>query len=164
MAESNLETVLSVLAATRARDADTALQYVDPKFIQHFPYMADGVEGLRQYILDSPSDDLRLSVVRIIEDGPIVVAQLRSETSGEHMFTVYRFQEGLIAEHWAFSSPDAPPNKSGHTQLDGPTEPRHLVDTERNKALVRRYYETFHLAGKHERSGQVLYRRPYDPA
>ena len=72
------------------------------------------------------------------------------------MFAVYRFENGLIAEHWAFSSPEAPPNKSGHTQVDGPAAPKHLEDTENNKALARSYYEIFHLAGRRDQNNQFF--------
>ncbi len=154
MAISNSDKVLSFLAATRAQDAEAALQYVAPNLVQHSPLIADGKEGLRQYIHKSSGSGL--SVVRTIEDDPFVVAQWRSDPSGENIFAVYRFQDGLIAEHWAFSSPDAPPNKSGHTQLDGPAKAQHLVDTAKNKAFLRRYYETFHLANKHDRNDEFF--------
>ena len=120
MTETNLDKVMALLAAIRAQDADKALQLVAPRFVQHTPYIADGVEGLRQYILDATPDQVKLSLVRAIADGQLVVVQLRLESSGENRFAVFRFQNGLIAEQWALSSRDAPRNESGHTQLDGP--------------------------------------------
>jgi predicted SnoaL-like aldol condensation-catalyzing enzyme len=93
---------------------------VAPRLVQHTPYIADGVEGLRQYILDATPDQVKLSLVRAIADGQLVVAQLRLESSGENRFAFFDFQNGLIAEQWALSSPDTPRNESGHTQLDGP--------------------------------------------
>ena len=155
MKKTNTETVRAVLAAMEARDVERAIQYVDPHFVQHNPYMASGVEGFKQYITASPPEQLHLTVVRAFEDGPFVVAQLKAH-SGQDMFVVYRFQDGLIVEHWAFSAPGGPPNKSGHTQLDGPTEAERLEDTEKNKAFVRGYYETFHIAGDHSRSEQYF--------
>ena len=152
MPETNIEKVVAVITAIRTQDAETALQYVDPRFMQHYPCIGDGVEGLRSYIVDSSPDQLELTIVRTIEDGPFVITQLKSELSGEHMFAVYRFHDGLIAEHWAFSSPDSPPNQSGHTQVDGPDAPKNLKDTDANKSFVRKYYETFHLSGNHEQN------------
>jgi predicted SnoaL-like aldol condensation-catalyzing enzyme len=152
MTETNLDKVMALLAAIRAQDADKALQFAASRLVQHTPYIADGVEGLKRYILDATPDQVKLSLVRAIADGQMVVAQLRLESSGESRFAAFRFQDGLIAEQWAFSSLGAPPNESGHTQLDGPSEPTHLADTERNKAFVRKYYETFHLAGNHEQN------------
>lgn len=156
MAETNLGTVKEVLAAMRAQDVETALRHFDVRFVQHAPFVAGGVEGLRRHLLGSSPDQLKLTLVRAIEDGPLVVAQMLSEASGENLFHVYRFQNGLIAEQWTFSSPTAPPNQSGHTQLDGPTEPKDLGETEKNKAIVTRYYKTFHLAGHHERNPEFF--------
>jgi predicted SnoaL-like aldol condensation-catalyzing enzyme len=76
MTETNLGKVMALLAAIRAQDADKALQLVAPRFVQHTPYIADGVEGLRQYILDATPDQVKLSLVRAIADGQLVVAQL----------------------------------------------------------------------------------------
>ncbi len=156
MKGTNIETVRMVLEAIRTQDADRAVRYVDPHFVQHSPFMAGGVEGFKQYITTSPPEQRNLMVVRAFEDGPFVVAQLNAQSAGQDLFVVYRFRDGLIAEHWVFSAPGGPPNQSGHTQLDGPTEVRHLEDTERNKAFVRGYYETFHIAGDHGRSEQYF--------
>ena len=156
MRESNINKVRAMIAAIRAQDVEKALQWMDPHLVQHDPNIADGVEGLRQYILSSTPENLRRNLVRAIEDGSRVAVQLRSEASGETIFAVYRFQDGFIAEHWAFASPDAPPNQSGHTQIDGPTAPQHLKDTYKNKLFARRYYETFHLAGRRDRNDEFF--------
>jgi predicted SnoaL-like aldol condensation-catalyzing enzyme len=50
MANTEIENVWSVLEAIKAQDAERAIQYVDKHFVQHYPYTADGVEGLKQYI------------------------------------------------------------------------------------------------------------------
>jgi predicted SnoaL-like aldol condensation-catalyzing enzyme len=148
---THTERVRHILAGISAGDLTQATEYIHPtRFLQHNPYAADGVEGLRHFIQTAPREALTLEVVRIFEDGPFVVAQLTGHRSGkEHFFDVFRFEDGLVVEHWAFSAPGAPPNASGHTQLDGPREPQHLEDTARTKDLVRHYYERFHLAGDH---------------
>jgi predicted SnoaL-like aldol condensation-catalyzing enzyme len=71
-------------------------------------------------------------------------------------FDIFRFEEGMMVEHWLFSAPAAPPNESGHTQTDGPTEAKNLQDTEKNKSFLREYYETFHIAGDHSKSRQYF--------
>lgn len=151
MAESDVEKVLTVFAGISAGDVDLATRYIDPKrFVQHNPYAADGVEGLKQFIRQSPRDQLQLTVIRAFQDGPYVVTQAKGQRSGRNIFfDLFRFEAGLIVEHWAFSAMDAPPNQSGHTQVDGPTEAKHPEDTEKHKALLRDYYETFHIRGDH---------------
>ncbi len=153
MGTGDIEKVLTIFRGISAGDADLATRYIDPaRFLQHNPLAADGVDGLRQFIDTSPRDQLHLTVVRAVQDGPFVVTQATGRRSGHGVFfDVFRFEGGLVVEHWAFSAADAPPNPSGHTQTDGPTEPTRPEDTERNKALVRRYYEAFHLAGDHGR-------------
>ena len=115
------------------------------------------MEGLKQFISQSPRDQLQLTVVRAIQDGHYVVTQAKGQRSGRNIFfDIFRFEAGLVVEHWAFSTMDAPPNQSGHTQIDGPTEAKHLEDTEKNKSIVRRYYETVHVGGNHNAISQLV--------
>ena len=158
MAENALEKVRIIFAGISAGDVELATKYIDKeRFLQHNPYAADGVEGLANFIRQAPREQLRLHVVRALEDGDYVVTQARGQRSGRNIFfDVFRFEDGLVVEHWAFSTMDAPPNESGHTQLDGPTEPSNGAETEANKALLRRYYETFHLRGDHKNTDQWI--------
>lgn len=149
METTNIARVRAMVEAIAAQDADRAIQLLDPRFVQHDPYVASGVDGFRQYITGAAPEQLRWTVVRAFDDGPYVVTQLTREFAGRNMFTVDRFESGLVAERWAFSTPHAPPNKSGHTQLDGPSHAKRLHDTEKNKTFARRYYEMFHIAGDH---------------
>ena len=153
MANTQIEKVLAVFEGISNKDADLATRYLDPdRFLQHNPRAANGVEGLKQFIARFPREQLHITVVRAIEDGPYVVTQARGQRSGQNIFfDIFRFEGGLVVEHWAFATADAPPNESGHTQLDGPTEATHLEDTVKNKALVRNYYETIHVSGHHDR-------------
>ncbi len=150
MTTSNIDKVLTVFAGTAARDVDHATKYVHAeKFVQHDPLVGDGAEGLRAHIGQLlPMDHLAL--VRIFEDGPYVFTQADGQIlDGGTFFDVFRFEDGLIVEHWGFSAPAGPPNQSGHTQVDGPTEAKDLENTAQNKAFLREYYERFHIAGDH---------------
>lgn len=150
MATTNSEKVLTVFQGIANRDLDLATKYLHPeKYTEHNPQAADGVAGFQAYIQQlSPQD--HLNVVRVFEDGSYVFTQEDGRVSDQGtFFEVFRFEDDLIVEHWAFSAPAAAPNQSGHTQTDGPTEAKHLEDTEKNKAFVRDYYQTFHIAGNH---------------
>ena len=155
---TNIEKVLAVFAGISAGDEDRATRYIDPeRFVQHNPYAAEGVSGLRQFIRDSPREQLQLTVVRAFQDGDYVFTQEKGQRSGRNVFfDIFRFEKGLVVEHWAFSSMDAAPNLSGHTQVDGPTEAHHLEDTEKNKTFLREYYETFHVSGDHSQSDRYF--------
>lgn len=148
MANNDIEKALTVLQGIGSGDADLATKYVHPqRYLEHNPRSADGIDGLREHVRSSSQEKHRLEAVRAFQDGAYVFTQADGRVLDQNtFFDVFRFEDGLIVEHWVFSAPAAP-NQSGHTQTDGPTQAKHLEDTEKNKAFLRRYYETFHLAG-----------------
>ena len=158
MAKTDIEKVSAIFQGISAGDVELATQYIDHKrFVQHNPYATDGVEGLTQFISQSPRDQLQLTVVRAFQDGPYVVTQAEGQRSGRNVFfDIFRFEDGLVVEHWAFSTMDAPPNRSGHTQTDGPTEAKLSEDTDKNKSIVREYYETIHVSGDYSKIPQYF--------
>ena len=153
MPMNDIEKVMTVFQGISAGDTDLATTYIDHKrFVQHNPYALDGVTGLAQFISAAPRDQLHLTVVRAFQDGPYVVTQATGQRSGRNIFfDIFRFDDGLVVEHWAFAAMDAPPNQSGHTQTDGPTQAKLSEDKEKNKAFVREYYETVHIGGDHSK-------------
>jgi predicted SnoaL-like aldol condensation-catalyzing enzyme len=158
MGETDLTKVLTIFEGISAGDVSLATKYIDPKrFAQHNQYAADGVGGLAKFINESPRNQLQLTVVRAFQEGPYVVTHATGQRSGRNIFfDIFRFEGGLVVEHWAFSTMDAPPNQSGHTQTDGPTDAKASEDTEENKAIVREYYETIHIAGEHDKIPQYF--------
>jgi predicted SnoaL-like aldol condensation-catalyzing enzyme len=159
MAKSSIERVLTVFEGIAAGDAGLAIKSIDPKrYVEHNPLAADGVLGLREYISQFPRDNHHLALVRAFQDGPYVFTHAEGEILGRGVFfDLFRFEDGLIVEHWMFSAPGAPPNKSGHTQTDGPTQAKLWEDTEKNKAFVREYYETIHVCGDHSKIPQYFH-------
>ena len=158
MLTTDIEKVVSALQGIVSRDTELITRDVNPsKFIQHNPSVADGLEGLKEELSQPPGESDHLEVVRAFQDGPYVFAQSNGLIGGLGVFfDIFRFEDGLMVEHWVFSAPAAPPNQSGHTQTDGSTEAKNLQDTEKNKSFLREYYETFHIAGDHSRSRQYF--------
>ena len=156
MTTSNVKKVLSVLQGIASRDPDLATRYIHPQnYTEHNPDATDGLAGVGEYVRRLPHES-RLQVVRAFEDGPYVFTQAAGQIFDQNtFFDVFRFEDGLIVEHWVFSAQAGPANRSGHTQIDGPTEAKHLEDTEKNKAFMRGYYETFHISG--DRRGSKRY-------
>ena len=135
--------------AVAERNADAAQLLTSSTYVEHDPLVEDGVAGLTASIRQLAATDHQ-TLVRTLEDGSYVFAQSDGIAAGSNtFFEVFRFEHDLIAEHWRFSAEAGPPNKSGHTQVDGPTEPQDLDRTEQNKTFLRDYYETFHLRGDH---------------
>jgi len=153
MTTSNIDKALTVLRGMESRDKSLAVKYIHPtKYTEHNPQASDGIEGLKDWIDRLQPQKLHLQTVRALEDGGFVITHTAGDLFGPHVFfDVFKFEEGLIVEHRVFSEDLAPPNKSGHTQIDGPTEPKRSEDGEENKALVREYYETVQISGEHDK-------------
>lgn len=152
MATSDFDKAMSMLRGIASRDAALATRYVDRRrFVEHNPRIGDGTEGLREFVADSPQEQRQLNVIRAFQDGAFVFTQEQGAVSDRsEFFDVFRFEGGQIVEHWGFTAAGGPPNRSGHTQADGPTEPKDEERTESNKAMVRDYYEAVHIGGHHD--------------
>ncbi len=112
MAKSDIEKVLTMFQGIDARDANLATRYINPeKYIEHNPRSADGVEGFREYLNQVSKENHHFKPVRTFQDGPYVFTQAEGLILGQNIFfDVFRFEEGLIAEHWVFSAKGALPN------------------------------------------------------
>ena len=156
MALTDTDKARDYLRGVAAGDPDIATRHVDPDaYVDHAQSGVNSALGLWKHVDGLPKASTEVNVVRLLRDGPFVVVQHQGGSQGRlAVFEVFRFEGGLIVEHWMFSSADGSPNKSGHTQADGPTEPRHLDKTEANKRVVRDYYDTVHLGGQHDQARQ----------
>ena len=148
-----VEKVRSMLQGIGDRDAVLATEYVNAdKYVEHSPYVRNGIEGLVDFIDWLPHPKRDFKVVRVFQEGDFAVAHSEGLILDQGVFfDLFKFVDGLVIERWAFSAAAAPPNKSGHTQTDGPSQASGFANTEKNKAFVREYYETIHVAGKHEK-------------
>jgi predicted SnoaL-like aldol condensation-catalyzing enzyme len=158
MANSDIEKALTLLQGIGSGNADLATRHVHRKrYVEHDPRSADGVDGLREYIRELSKENHHLKVVRAFQDGIYVFTQTDGLILGKNtFFDIFRFQDGLIVEHWVFPAKAAPPNESGHTQTDGPIDAKHINDTEKNKSFMREYYQTFHVSGDHSRANRYF--------
>ncbi len=89
--------------------------------------------------------------IRAFEDGDKVFLQTMYNFAGageQVAFDIFRFEDGLIAEHWDNLSAKASPNPSGHTQIDGTMEITDLDKTEANRELVKAFLVDV-MMGKH---------------
>ena len=154
---SHLDKALVTLQGVGSHDPERATQYLSQTaYCEHNPLVADGVAGAQDYVRQLAPEEC-LQVIRIFEDGPFVFAQSDGQMDGDHtFFDVFRFESDSIVEHWRFRAKAGPPNQSGHTQVDGPTEAKDLEASERNKSFLREYYENFHIMGDHGRHGEYF--------
>ena len=126
-----------------AREAVEA--YTGDRYTQHSTGVRDGVEGFVEFfegfVKRNPKRDIE--IVRTISDGSYVfVHAVQYLNDGESKWTtmdLFDFDgNNRLVEHWDTIAAVAPPNASGHTQIDGSTEISDVELTESNKQVVRR--------------------------
>jgi predicted SnoaL-like aldol condensation-catalyzing enzyme len=146
----------------RKKDATAVDRYFGESFLQHDPKLADGLAGMKSFaaeVASSPTADI--SIYRTLVDGDFVLLHSRYEGVGRYSasaiaFDLFRFKDGRIVEHWGGQEPEAPPNPSGRTQVDGPTEVLDRERTEANRTLVRTYRETVMVSLRFDRIGEFI--------
>ncbi|MEL6770725.1 MAG: nuclear transport factor 2 family protein [Bacteroidota bacterium] len=126
-----------------------SISYINPEtYIQHNLGVADGLEGFGMVMQNAPEGGFKARVVRAFEDGAFVVTHTEYDFFGPKIgFDIFRFEDGLIVEHWDNLTEVQPPNPSGRTQIDGPTDVTDLDQTDGNKAQVRSFVETVLMGG-----------------
>ena len=146
----------------RKKDAMAVDWYFAEPFIQHDPNIADGLSGMKSFAAEvarSPAADV--TIYRTLVDGDFVLLHSRYEGVARYAgpaiaFDLFRFKDGKIVEHWGAQEPETPPNLSGRTQVDGPTEVLDREKTEANRTLVRTYRETVMVSLRFERIEEFI--------
>jgi predicted SnoaL-like aldol condensation-catalyzing enzyme len=141
----------------RRKDPTVVDRYFAESFIQHDPNVADGIDGMKSFaaeVASSPAADI--TIYRTLVDGGFVLLHSKYEGLDRYAgsaiaFDLFRFKDGKIVEHWGGQEPEEPPNLSGRTQVDGPTEVLDREKTEANRTLVRTYRETVMVSLRFDR-------------
>ncbi len=127
------------------RDGDlTAVErYTGDRYVQHSTGVADGRAGFQAFFKDflQRHPHREIEVIRCFADGPYVFAHAYQRLNGgaAQWVTMDLFlldENDLIVEHWDCIDAFTGVLTSGHTQIDGPTEPVDLQNTQANKAVV----------------------------
>lgn len=113
------------------------------KFVQHHPEAIDGPPGPGNLFKGITPGTVKVNTVRVFQDGDFVFAHTEYDWPGVRIgFDIFRFEGEKIVEHWDnLQEPPPPPNPSGRTMTDGPTDAKDLEKTEANKQLIRAYVE-----------------------
>jgi predicted SnoaL-like aldol condensation-catalyzing enzyme len=144
------------------KDPSAIDRFFAESFIQHDPNIPDGLAGLKRYaegIADGPA--VKINVHRTLVDGDFVLLHssyegLKGKATSLVAFDLFRFEDGKIVEHWGGQEAEAPPNSSGHTQVDGPTNVTDRDKTEANRELVRAFKETVTVQLKFDQIGRFI--------
>ncbi len=146
---SNKDKAVAVLNSIETGDQQ-AISYVNPpnQYIQHNLAVGDGLAGFGAVLQALPKGSARVDVKRAFQDGDYVFTHTDYDFFGPKVgFDVFRFEDGLIVEHWDNLAEKTVPNPSGRTQLDGPTEVTDVDLTKENKALVADFVKTILMKG-----------------
>lgn len=120
------------------------LHYIDSRrYTQHNLALGDGLGPLLAYFDQLPEGTSRVNPLRAFEDGDVSFAHLEYHLEGYgHVagFEIHRWEDERIVEHWDNLQPVPDrANPSGHTMLDGPTEPEDLDKTAANKSRAEEF-------------------------
>lgn len=149
-------------AHTRLFDQhDTSVldEYFTEDFVEHSPLIADDAAGLRAFVEDL-GEKLKYTNARVITDTANNLVALHGRFDGIEEnpfvgFDIYRVKDGKIVEHWDSLVPQASPNLSGRTQLDGTTDPGDESLTEENRKTVVEFFNRSLIGGDY--SGFIDY-------
>ena len=148
---SNKEKVVALLNSFNTGD-QTPISYINPKkYIQHNLAVGDGLAGFGEVMKNAPEGGFKANVIRAFEDGDYVFTHTEYDFFGPKAgFDVFRFEDGLIVEHWDNLLEVKTETASGRTQFDGATTITDLDKTDENKALVRDFYDKVIIGGDFE--------------
>lgn len=135
---SNKDKVIALLTSMETGDP-TPIKYINPKkYIQHNLAVADGLEGFGKVLANAPAGGFKAKVIRAFEDGDYVVTHTLYDFFGPKVgFDIFRFENGLIVEHWDNLQPVVTKTVSGRSQTDGPIAIENPNLTETNKSIAR---------------------------
>ncbi len=132
---TNKDKVIALLNSIASGDT-APIAYVNPeKYIQHNLGVGDGLAGFGA-VLQTLNGTGSANVIRAFEDGDFVFTHSEYEFFGHKAgFDIFRFEDGLIVEHWDNLQDVVTETASGRSQFDGATEITDLDKTEENKAI-----------------------------
>lgn len=115
--------------------------YINPtKYIQHNLMVENGLEGFGKLLQQVPAESLKAKVFRAFEDGDFVFLHTEYNFFGPKIgFDIFRFEDGLIVEHWDNLQETVMQTKSGRSMTAGATEVSDINATAENKKLVENF-------------------------
>ena len=163
MSLNNIQKVIQLLKSIETGDAG-AIAFINPnKYIQHNLAVGDGLAGFGEVISQLPEGSAKVNTIRAFADGDYVVAHTEYNFFGPKVgFDVFRFENGVIVEHWDNLQETVEKTASGRSQTDGPFKVVDLDQTESNKKLVKDLVDNVFLGGQFDKITDYISTSQYD--
>ncbi|MBE1442736.1 nuclear transport factor 2 family protein [Paenibacillus sp. OAS669] len=140
---------IAVLESLESGNPEAITAYVHPEhYIQHNQALPNGREAMLGALGHLKEIGTKVSIKRTLVDGDYVALHSLYDFHGpKAAFDIFRFENGLIVEHWDNLQEMEGKTPSNHTMIDGPITIKDIDKTDANKLLVRSYVENI-LLGK----------------
>lgn len=154
---SNKEKAVALIESLETGD-QTPVSYINAeKYIQHNLGVEDGLAGFGKVLANAPEGGFKAEVVRAAQDGDYVFLHTKYDFFGPKVgFDIFRFENGLIVEHWDNLAEITPANPSGRTQLDGEATIADQGKTDANKATVTSFVTDVLINGQGDKIPQYV--------
>ena len=138
--KSNKQKVVELLNSIENGDT-MPVAYINPtNYTQHNLAVGNGLEGFGKVLSQLPKGSAEVEVIRAFEDGNFVFTHTKYNFFGPKSgFDIFRFEEGLIVEHWDNLQEISTESVSGRTQFDGTIKITDFNKTNTNKDLVKNF-------------------------
>lgn len=163
MTVSNKQKVTELLKSIETGAAEP-IAYINPnKYIQHNQAVGDGLAGFGALLQQLPEGSAKVNTLRVFGDGNYIIAHTDYNFFGPKIgIDIFRFEDGLIVEHWDNLQEKVTETASGRSQIDGPTEVNDLDKTEANKTLVSNLINDIFLGANPDKIADYISTEKYD--
>ena len=122
--EANKKAVLEFYdKALNQKDFAAAAKFLGPRYVQHNPNAADGIEGFQRFIAfrREKFPNARSEVKRAFADADFVILHVHSiRAPGERVVAIvdiFRLENGKVVEHWDVVQPVPDTAANGNTMF-----------------------------------------------
>jgi predicted SnoaL-like aldol condensation-catalyzing enzyme len=145
-----IDRVVQLLKSFQTGDT-RPLSFIDPtKYTQHNLRLGDGVKALADRIRAVKKGSATVETLRAFRDGNFVFTHSLYDFGVPTVgFDIFRFDNGLIVEHWDNLQKAA--SKPSHSMVDGPRAANDLDKTDANKALLKSYMDEIVVQNRRDR-------------
>lgn len=149
--DTNIATAQALINGFATGDAAALDGISDETYIQHNLGFPSGKEALLGIFAGSPTG-IEATQARVFADGDFVVMHntyggVWNNGVPQVAFDVFRFEDGLIVEHWDNLQDIVAETASGRSQFDGPAEVTDLDKTDANKAMMESFVADILIGG-----------------